>query len=214
MKTLKLTALASALVALGTLGSPSISVAAGNPDNGVRCPAGFEGQFAGGALKCVKPVTLDLTNTSGRECTQDAPFDNFQKMSQGQRDICVHRDSNIPGNANLAEFENGQVLIVIPVNAVLPRNLLGRQPVKVVNGLRFFRVNENADFIFYDRSKTISSLAAGKAKAVEVATQRQLNVPSEEVNSRVASITTSQADFSGSLDKIEGKVNLTTFARP
>jgi hypothetical protein len=214
MKTLKLTALASALFALGTVASPSTSVAAGNPDNGVHCPAGFDAQFAGGALKCVKPVTLDLTNTSGRECTQDAPFDNFQKMSQGQRDICVHRDSNIPGNANLAEFENGQVLIVIPVNAVLPRNLLGRQPVKVVNGLRFFRVNENADFIFYDRSKTISSLAAGKAKAVEVATQRQLNVPSEEVNSRVASITTSQADFSGSLDKIEGKVNLTTFARP
>jgi hypothetical protein len=209
MKTLKLTALASALVALGTLGSPSISVAADNPDNGVHCPAGFGAQFANGVLKCVKPITIDLTNTAGIECRQDAPFDNFQRMSQGQRDICVHRDSNIPGNANLAEFENGQVLIAIPVNAVLPRNLLGRQPVRVVNGQRFFRVNENADFIFYDRSNTITYIAKAKAKIAEILDQKQVG----EVSSHVDSIT-STPDFSGSLDKVVGNATLRAFARP
>jgi hypothetical protein len=213
MKTLKLTALASALFALGTVATPSSSVAAG-PADGVRCPAGFEAQFANGALKCVKPVTINLTNEGGRECLQDAPFDNFQKMSGGQRDICVHRDSNIPGNANLAEFENGQVLIVIPVGAVLPRNLVGRQPLRVVNGQRFFRVNENADFLFYDRSKSVGHLATIKRVVAEKVAERTLNVPSADVASKLISITTTQPDFSGSLDKVEGKVDVLTFARP
>jgi hypothetical protein len=209
--TLKLTALASALFALGSIGTPSVSFAAGDPDSGVRCPAGYDAQFSGGALKCVKPVTLDLTNTAGLECTHDAPFDNFQKMSRGQRDICVHRDSNIPGNANLADFENGQVVISIPVGAALPRNLAGRQPLRVVNGLRFFSINENADFLFYDKSKTVAAIAATKAKAVEIVNQRQLG---DEVKSKVTLISTTQPDASGSLDKVEGKVSLSAFARP
>ncbi|MDB5927013.1 MAG: hypothetical protein JWN13_5949 [Betaproteobacteria bacterium] len=216
MKTLKLTALASALFALGTVASPSTSVAAGNPDNGVHCPAGFDAQFAGGALKCVKSVAFDLSNKEpSLQCTLDAPFENFQRMARSQRDICLHHDSSIGTTDSLADASNGQVLISIPVGALLPRNLVGRQPTKVVNGQRFFTINENADYIFYDQSKTVSARAASKAKAIEIANERTLGVPGDEVNSRVVSITTTQTDANGtSLDTIEGKVNVTTFARP
>jgi hypothetical protein len=214
MKTLNLASFATSLVAVCVLSTPAVTYAAASPDVGVSCPVGFTGQLSGGSFRCTKQVTIDLTNESGRECLVDAPFDNFQKMTNNQRDICVHRDSNIPSNANLAEFENGQVLIAIPVTAQLPRNLAGRQPVKVVNGLRFFRINENADFIFYDRSKTIDQLARAKTKAIEVVTERQLGVPGTDVHATVGQIATTQPDFSGSLDKIEGRVNVTTFARP
>ena len=48
--TLKLTALASALFALGSIATPSVSFAAGDPDSGVRCPAGYDAQFVTDAV--------------------------------------------------------------------------------------------------------------------------------------------------------------------
>lgn len=214
----KLSTLAAAFAAAVTtsaalLAPVSQAHAAGNPDQGVRCPAGFEGQLSGNAFKCVKTVTVNLSGIPANQCQADAPFDNFQKQN-GFRDLCVHRDSNIPSNVDPTAFDNGQVVIRIPVGAALPKNLAGRTPLRTINGERVFRLNENADFIFYDRSKTLNAKAAITLAAQERANEIALGVQRDEVNARLLQVSTTQVDASGSLDKIEGRISVTTFAKP
>lgn len=200
---------ATSFVALGGAALPTVAVA--SPNDGVRCPAGYESRFAGGALSCVKRVIDDVSNTSGRECTQDAPFSNFQRMALGQRDICVSQDIVIGSSDNLADFENGKVVIRIPVGRALPPRLQGR-PVRTVGNFQLVQINPNADFIFYDQSKTLANkVAVAKAKAT-IVERRTLQVDADGVEIGNATVR-STPDATGSLDRVEATIEVFAFPR-
>lgn len=199
--------LATSLVAVG--GAPT--AASASPNDGVRCPAGYESRFAGGALSCVKRVIDDVSNTAGGECTRDTPFSNFQRMALGQRDICVSSDIVIGSADNLADFENGRVVIKVPVGRPLPPRLQGR-PVRIVGNFQLVQINPNADFIFYDQSKTLEQkVAVAKAKAT-IVERRALNAQSDEIELGNTTVR-STPDATGSLDRVEATIEVFALAR-
>jgi len=201
--------LATTLFALG--GAVAPSVASANPNDGVRCPSGYDARFANGALSCSKIVVDDISNTTGKECSLDAPFTNFQRMALGQRDICLSPDVTIASNGNLADLENGRVVIRIPVGRPLPPRLAGR-PVKTIGSFQVVEINPNGDFIFYDQSKTLAkdvSIAGAKAILKERA---RTQLPGAELELGGSSVRTTP-DQTGSLDKIEASVTVFAFAQ-
>jgi hypothetical protein len=203
---------ASVLAAVLTLGTAAVPTAAvASPNDGVKCPAGYQGSFANGALTCLKRVVDDISNTTGKECSLDAPFTNFQRMALGQKDICLSQDVTIASNGNLADLENGRVVIRIPAGRPIPARLAGR-PVKTIGSFQVVEINPNADFIFYDQSKTLQrEVAVASAKAL-IKERTSLNVAQGELELGGATVRTTQ-DANGSLDKIEATVSVFAFAQ-
>ena len=212
MKSFTLTknVLRAALIAGGLIAAHAASA---SPDDGVRCASGFDPKFANGALVCVKHVVRNIDNATRQDCPADSPFSKFERMALHQRDICHNPAINIPSDSNLSNFENGQLVITIPRTVQLTGILVGRTPAKInPDGSRVFRLNENADFIFFDRSKTANNAAKLLAKTVEVATERGLNVAADQVEAKVASIK-SDIDALGSLDRVNVNVDVFAFAK-
>jgi len=201
--------LATSFIALGGAAVPQ--VAAASPNDGVRCPAGYEGRFANGALTCTKLVVDDISNTAGKECTLDQPFVNFQRMALGQRDICLSPDVTIASNGSLADLENGRVVVRIPVGRALPPRLAGR-PVKTIGGFQIVEINPNADFIFYDQSKTMQKdVSIAGAKAI-IRERTSTHLAGSELELGGTSVRTTP-DANGSLDKVEATVTVFAFAQ-
>jgi hypothetical protein len=212
---MKLAALASSIAATSffVLGGAALpTIAAASPNDGVKCPTGYDSKFAGGALTCSKHVVADISNTAGKQCDRDAPFLNFQRMGLGQRDVCLNQDVNIPTNASLSSLTNGKIQIIVPVgtNFTLPSRF-GKVPAPI-NGRVIVEINPNADFIFYDQSKTLQrEVALATAKALSK--ERTLLVASQnEVESGGTTVKTTP-DQNGTLDKIEATTTLFAFAQ-
>jgi len=203
--------LATTFIALGGAAVPSI--AAASPNDGVKCPAGYEGRFANGALTCTKRIVDDISNLAGKECTLDAPaFGNFQRMGLGQRDICVSPDVTIGSDSNLANFENGRVVLRFPVGRALPPRLAGR-PVKTVGGFQLVEINPNADFIFYDQSKTLQKeVTVAGAKAI-IRERNATQLAGSELELGGSTVRTTPDVNGGTLDKIEATITVFAFAQ-
>lgn len=209
MRTIAITT--SVVHAVVVAGSLMIASAAhASPDDGVKCPSGFAPSFNGTSLTCKKSSTSNIDNASRTQCQHDPSFSQFQRMS-GNKDICVNPAVNIPSDANLSHFENGQIVVTFPRNITIPVNLQGRQiTTNATTGARVVRLNPNADFIFFEASTTARDLSRSMSQAVEAAVRIGNNLPADGVESKVASIVTEVDAVSGSsLDKV--KVNVDTF---
>jgi hypothetical protein len=182
--------------------------ASASPDDGVKCPSGFSSSFNGTSLTCKKQSVSHIDNASRTACPQDPSFSVFQRMS-GNKDICVNAAVNIPSDANLSNFENGQIVITFPRGVQIPNLLQSRVTTTVTTGARTVRLNPNADFIFFEASTTAKNIARTTAAAVEVATRIGQSLPADSVESKVASIAAEVDAAGGSLDKV--KVNVDTF---
>jgi hypothetical protein len=182
--------------------------ASASPDDGVKCPSGFASSFNGTSLTCKRQTVSHIDNASRTTCPQDPSFSVFQRMS-GNKDICVNAAVNIPSDANLSNFENGQIVITFPRGVQIPNLLQSRATTTVTTGARTVRLNPNADFIFFEASTTAKNIARSTAAAVEVATRIGQGLPADAVESKVASIAAEVDAAGGSLDKV--KVNVDTF---
>jgi hypothetical protein len=187
------------------------SLAAASPNDGVKCPSGYDSKFAGGALTCTKHIVADVSNTSGQQCDRDAPFTNFQRMGLGQRDICLNQDVNIPSNSSLEGLANGRVVIKLPIGVKLGGRL-GSRPVQTIGNTQIVEINPNADFIFYDQSKTLQrDVAIANAKALSKE-RTVLSASQNEVELGGSTVKTTP-DQNGTLDKIEANISLFAFAQ-
>jgi tRNA G26 N,N-dimethylase Trm1 len=89
---------------------------------------------------------------------------------------------------------------------------LAGRPVKTIGSFQVVEINPNADFIFYDQSKTLQrdvSIASAKALLKE---RTSLNVAQGELELGGATVRTTP-DANGSLDKIEATVSVFAFAQ-
>ena len=130
------------------------------------------------------------------------------------KDIGVNAAVNIPSDANLSNFENGQLVITFPRGIQIPRLLQGRSvTTNAVTGARLVRLNPNADFIFFEASTTAKNLARTNAAAVEIATRVSNHLDADSVESKVASFASEVDSAGGSLDRVNINVDTFTFAK-
>lgn len=184
-----------------------------SPDDGVSCPANYSASFDGVKLKCVKRVQAQIDNTTRTQCPEDTAFSVFQRMS-GNKDICRNAAVDIPSDSDLSHFENGQLVITIPKGRVVPNPLLGRPFTINPAGARIVRLNPNADFIFFESSKTAQK-AAAKATAIEEAKAKtQLASAGNTAEAKLTSIASVVDGLGGSLDKVNVNVDVFAFAQP
>lgn len=208
------TAIAAALVGGALLTAPAASATTNaSPDNGVSCPANFSPSFNGTTLKCVKHVQAQIDNSTRTQCPDDPTFTVFQRMS-GNKDICRNAAVDIPSDSNLANFENGQLVITFPVGRVVPGNLLGRPITTTSTGAKKVILRPNADFIFFESSQTANH-AALKAAAIETAKAKSsLAASGNTADGHLTGIASVVDGLGGSLDKVNVNLDILAFAQP
>lgn len=205
-------------LAVAAAGFAHAPVALASPDDGAKCIAGFAPEFNGTALKCVKKVT-DQIDESRKNCNLDGPFGTFRAMALGQRDICINSQLgvDIGSGDDLGDFANGGGGLVLRLKpgAKVPASLSKRTGVPGLNGALQFSLNENADFIFYDRSKSakaesdrLLALAVAKAKlSARVAS----NGATTDADGRITSLSSDPHVGGTSRDRVEVKIDVFTF---